>query len=74
MFMRQLLTAALLTAVLASAGCHCCKGTRASYPPPCCGGAPGPIVPGGPVAVPAAPAPVSAGFATGAPCPTCMGQ
>lgn len=54
MFMRQLMMAALVSAVLASAGCKCC-GRRAAYGPPCpCG----PAVPAGAaVAVPAAPVP-----------------
>jgi len=68
MFMRQLAIAALLVAGVASVGCGCHKCTVASsYGPPCCGGA----VPAGPVAVPAPPAPVTAGFAPAAPCPTC---
>jgi hypothetical protein len=71
MFVRQLMFAAFVGAVLASAGCSCCRGTRASYTPPCgCG----PAVPAGPVAVPAIPAPVAAGYVTSAPCPTCVGR
>ena len=62
MFMRQLMIAALVSAVLACAGCSCCGKRAAAYPPPCgCG----PAVPAGPaVMVPAAPAP----------CPTCVGR
>lgn len=62
MLKRLLMTALLVSAVLASAGCSCCRGTRAAYTPGCCG----PAVPAGPaVAVPVAPTAVSAG------CPTC---
>jgi hypothetical protein len=70
MLMRKLAIAGLLSAVAASVGCGCCHKRVAACPPPC-------GVPAGPVAVPAgppAPAPVTAGFAPAAPCPTCNGH
>lgn len=71
MLTRRIGIAALLAAVLASVGCSCCRHARAvNYgPAPCCGA---PVA--APVAVPAAPAPVTAGFAPAAPCPTCVGR
>lgn len=70
MYVRQLMFAALAGAVVACAGCSCCRGTRSAYLPPYST----PAVPAGAIAVPAPPAPVGASYAPAAPCPTCAGR
>lgn len=72
MFKRTLAMATVSVAVMISMGCCCRRGAAVSNMAPCCGAVPtgGIAIP----AVPAAPAPVQAGYAPVAPCPTCLGR